>query len=174
MGILSDRWDRARAIPHEDIQLLPFGQFWCRSQSIAHADDDVGYDGFVWFDENLRLVEAKCTCDDYRKALPDHLVPWLHGVRVCKHILAAADAWREFQMAMHPVWFQYLVAGSDRVVCTDQGVRLEQGDREIFVEPEALPMQYRTWPSQRGLMNHVGLSVDLSAKTGSREGGATS
>jgi len=41
--------------------------------------------------ENGRLVRASCTCPDFSKQMAGPGVPLLHGVRVCKHILAAAS-----------------------------------------------------------------------------------
>jgi hypothetical protein len=76
---LSLRWQRARQISGAAIELLGHGWY-----IVPSSRDPTGYAVYVEFDPEGQLMSASCTCQDFAKRAPD-----LHGVRACKHILAA-------------------------------------------------------------------------------------
>ena len=78
---LSLRWERAKQINRSAIEALGHG--WFVVPSSRHP---TGYAVEVQFGPNGQLCAASCTCPDFAKTRPD--APLLHGLRVCKHILA--------------------------------------------------------------------------------------
>ena len=49
----------------------------------------------IAFDRTGQLATAACTCPDFLDPTPTWGAPLLHGVRVCKHILAACRQAKE-------------------------------------------------------------------------------
>jgi hypothetical protein len=49
------------------------------------------------FSSDERLVAANCDCPDFARPMTPEAAPTLHGIRVCKHILAAALRAKELQ-----------------------------------------------------------------------------
>lgn len=86
---LQMRWRRAQKIAAGDVRRNPAkpSQFFVRSQSHGNG----GYLVEVHFTREGRLKSAGCTCPDFCKEdLHELATPLLHGIRVCKHVLAAA------------------------------------------------------------------------------------
>lgn len=90
------RWNRAQAIPDSDVRKLSDTEYYVHSQS-----RNGGYLACVHLSEG-KLVQAECDCPDYvgmaeakakleAEGKPVHKgIPVLHGMVVCKHVLAAA------------------------------------------------------------------------------------
>jgi hypothetical protein len=85
---LEMRWRRAQNIPARDVKRDPKkrSMSWVRSQSYPSG----GYMVELHFTKGKRLKKAHCTCPDFSKEYHELATPVLHGVRVCKHVLAAA------------------------------------------------------------------------------------
>jgi hypothetical protein len=77
---LSLRWERAQRIDRSAIEPLGLGWYIVPPSS----RDPTGYAAHIELDPAGQLIAASCTCPDFAKRAPD-----LHGVRACKHILAA-------------------------------------------------------------------------------------
>jgi hypothetical protein len=82
---LALRWERARQMDRSTIKRVGDGLFRVPSH---HQPDD--YDVKLSFDPDGNLAAASCTCPDFNKSSLRHTPPMLHGLRVCKHVLAAA------------------------------------------------------------------------------------
>jgi len=82
---LAQRWQRAQQIDRSTIRLLGPYRFLVPSQRTSS-----GYAVELEFDQNGRLITASCECPDFTKSATRPSTPTLHGIRVCKHILAAA------------------------------------------------------------------------------------
>jgi hypothetical protein len=80
---LALRWQRAQQIDRASIQPLGHGWF-----SVPSSQRPTGYTVEVQFGIGGRLAAASCTCADYER-ITSAAPPTLHGLRVCKHILAA-------------------------------------------------------------------------------------
>jgi len=89
---LEKRWRKAQLYGPQDVRLdMVTGRFWVQSQA---TDDLLGYNGNVWF-KAMKLSRAVCGCADFHKKFEDKKdEPLLHGVRVCKHVLAAGRWWK--------------------------------------------------------------------------------
>ena len=86
---LRRRWNRAQLYGPQDVRLdMVTGRFWVQSQA---TDELLGYNGNVWF-KAMKLSRAVCGCADFHEPMDEP--PTLHGVRVCKHILAAGRWWK--------------------------------------------------------------------------------
>lgn len=88
---LSYRWPRAQVIAQAR-KVFSVGDGHFAVQGTAPEPYDVS----VKFDEGGQLAEASCTCPDFtrmaeeRKRNPQSRgLPLLHGILVCKHVLAA-------------------------------------------------------------------------------------
>jgi hypothetical protein len=84
---LSLRWERAQHIDRCAIEPLGLGWY-----IVPSSRDPTGYAVHIELDPAGQLVAAYCTCPDFEKRAPD-----LHGVRACKHILAACLKARDSQ-----------------------------------------------------------------------------
>ncbi len=82
---LALRWERAQQINRSTIEALGCG--WYIVPSSRHATD---YAVQITFDAAGQLATAACTCPDFAQRTHHLGTPALHGVRVCKHILAAS------------------------------------------------------------------------------------
>ena len=82
---LTLRWERAQQIDRSRIQDMGQGWFYVPSQ---HGPE--GYAVELSFDCSGNLVSASCTCPDFAKCTRGAGTPTLHGLRVCKHVLAAS------------------------------------------------------------------------------------
>ena len=81
---LALRWERALRMDRTAIQIL--GNGWCY---VPSQNGSGGYAVWVEFDAAGQLAGASCTCPDFCRPQQDLSGPILHGLRVCKHILAA-------------------------------------------------------------------------------------
>lgn len=88
------RWRRAQRIDLKDVVVQSLCQpkegcieteAWVKSSQSS----ELGYRVDLTF-KNNRIAEASCSCPDFNKKMRGRGVPLLHGVRVCKHCLAAA------------------------------------------------------------------------------------
>src|SRR5512146_1897752 len=82
---LALRWERAQKIDRSTIEDM--GQGWYYVPSSRGAE---GYAVQLEFDTDGKLTIATCTCPDFEKHTEGMGTPTLHGVRVCKHVLAAS------------------------------------------------------------------------------------
>jgi len=80
---LTLRWERAQQIDRSAIEALGLGWY-----VVPSSRDPTGYAVQLEFDSAGRLSAASCTCPDFGKPTTGE-PPMLHGIRVCKHILAA-------------------------------------------------------------------------------------
>lgn len=87
---LATRWQRAQQIDPANIRPLGPGRFLVPSQQQAD-----GYTVQITLNSAGRLTAATCACSDFRQGRAT--AADLHGVRVCKHILAAANKARQQQ-----------------------------------------------------------------------------
>jgi predicted nucleic acid-binding Zn finger protein len=76
---LALRWQRAWQIDPASIEPLGLGRY-----VVPSSRDPTGYAVHIEFDVDGKLSAASCTCPDFAQRAPD-----LHGIRACKHILAA-------------------------------------------------------------------------------------
>lgn len=82
---LALRWQRAQQIDPSSIRLLGPYRFLVASQ---HAETDYAVE--LDFDDRGTLLAASCSCPDFTRSATRPNTATLHGVLVCKHILAAA------------------------------------------------------------------------------------
>ena len=82
---LALRWERAQHIDRSTIQDM--GQGWYCVPSSRGPD---GYAVQLEFDTEGKLTAASCNCPDFGKRTQGAGTPTLHGLRVCKHVLAAS------------------------------------------------------------------------------------
>ena len=82
---LSLRWQRAQQIDPASIDPLGLGWY-----VVPSSRDPTGYAVHIEFAVDGKLSAASCTCPDFEKRAAD-----LHGIRACKHILAACRKAKE-------------------------------------------------------------------------------
>jgi len=82
---LALRWQRAQQIDPASIEPLGLGWY-----VVPSSRDPTGYAVHIDFDVDGKLSAASCTCPDFEKRAAD-----LHGIRACKHILAACRKAKE-------------------------------------------------------------------------------
>ena len=86
------RWERAQHIDRSAIEPLGLGWY-----IVPSSRDPTGYAVHIEFDPDGELTAASCTCPDFAKRTAGMGTPLLHGLRVCKHILAACRKAQEAQ-----------------------------------------------------------------------------
>lgn len=77
------RWQRALSIDRAAIKPVAPGWYLVPSSKAPAT-----YAVEIVLDAEGRLSGASCTCPDFERVTPT-APPTLHGVRICKHVLAA-------------------------------------------------------------------------------------
>ncbi len=130
---LALRWQRAQQIDPSSIRLLGPYRFLVPSQ---HAETN--YEVELEFAADGTLLAASCSCPDFTKSATRPNTPSLHGIRVCKHILAAA---------LHATRLRLPTVAAS----TTQPSRAEAPPASVVTRPAPSVTQLRLEPPDTGL-----------------------